>query len=390
MTAVRRISSRVTDLQPSATVAVSDRARALKQQGQDIISLAGGDPDFDTPAHIREAATEAMRMGHTHYVSSAGLPSLRKAISDTLRREQHLEYDPACEIIVTPGGKLALFAAVMCTVGEGDQALILDPSWVSYEPCIQLAGASAVHAPLQPEDNFVITQELLEAHVTSRCRLMIVNSPNNPTGRALTRDELTSVANVAVDHDLWVISDEIYDRLIFDGHEHHSLVRMPGMRERTIIINGFSKTYAMTGWRLGWLACPSSLAQEVLKVQQHSVTCATSFVQHAGVAALTGPQEVVAEMVDVYRRRRDMVVASLNRLPNVSCHLPEGAFYAFPDISGTGMSSLEFAEMMLNEAGVAVTPGIAFGRSADRHVRLSFATSTPLLEQAMQRMARAL
>jgi len=206
----------------------------------------------------------------------------------------------------------------------------------------------------------------------------------------LTREELTAVANVTIAHDLWVISDEIYDKILFDGHEHISLAALPGMRERTIIINGFSKTYAMTGWRLGWVACWAPLAREVLKVQQHSVTCAASFAQHAGVAALTGPQQPVGEMVEAYRRRRDIVVEGLNRLPGVSCHYPEGTFYAFPDISGTSLSSMQFADMLLSEAGVAVTPGIAFGESGDGHVRLSFATDTHLLEQAIERMARVL
>ena len=381
-----KASKRVAGVQPSATVAVSDKARAMATQGLDVINLGGGDPDFDTPSHIVDAALEALRQGHTHYVSSAGLRGLRAAIADKLREENGLEFDPDAEIIVTPGAKLALFAAIMATVEEGDEVLILDPAWVSYVPCVQLAGGVPVHIPLSAEDGFRVTDARLRPKLTPRSKLLIVNSPNNPTGRVLTREELEAVVKVALENDLLVLSDEIYEKILYDGHQHISIGSLPDMLDRTIVINGFSKAYAMTGWRLGYVAAKGPLAKEILKVQQHSVTCASSFTQYAGIAALTGPQYAVFQMVEEYRRRRDLITEGLNSLPGISCHQPEGTFYAFPDISATGMSSIEFADMLLSKARVAVTPGIAFGDSGEGHVRISFANSTQLIEKAIKRM----
>jgi len=386
VTAKRVSSVRVATVQPSATVSVSDRARALAQQGLDVISLGGGDPDFDTPPHIVGAGVQAIEEGRTHYVSSAGIGELRQAIADKLRRESALDIDPSSEVIVTPGGKLALLAAILATVDPGDEVLILDPSWVSYVPCVQIAGGEAVRVPLRAEEGFRVARASLQKAVSSRTRLLILNTPNNPTGRVLAVEELESVAEVAEAHDLWVLSDEIYDTILYDGHRHISIASLPGMQDRTIIINGFSKTYAMTGWRLGYVVARAPLAAQILKVQQHSATCAASFTQHAGVAALNGPQDAVARMVEEYRRRRDILTSGLNALPGVSCHLPQGTFYAFPDISDTGMTSMEFTDMLLSRAQVAVTPGIAFGQSGEGHVRLSFATSTHLIERALERM----
>ena len=385
-----RASKRVVGVQPSATVAVSDKARAMAAQGLDVINLGGGEPDFDTPPHIVDAALEAIRQGHTHYVSSAGLRELRAAIADKLREENGLEFDPDAEIIVTPGAKLALFAAIMATVDEGDEVLILDPAWVSYVPCVQLAGGVAVHVPLSTEDGFRVTDAKLRQKLTPRAKLLILNSPSNPTGRVFTRQELETIAKVALENDLLVLSDEIYEKILYDGHEHISIGSLPDMLDRTIVINGFSKAYAMTGWRLGYVAVKGPLAKEMLKVQQHSATCASSFTQYAGIAALAGPQDAVSLMVEEYRRRRDFITAGLNSLPGISCHQPEGAFYAFPNVSATGMSSIEFADMLLSEVKVAVTPGVAFGDSGEGHIRISFANSTQLLEKAIERMRKVL
>ena len=385
-----RASKRVVGVQPSATVAVSDKARAMAAQGLDVINLGGGEPDFDTPPHIVDAALEAIRQGHTHYVSSAGLRELRAAIADKLREENGLEFDPDAEIIVTPGAKLALFAAIMATVDEGDEVLILDPAWVSYVPCVQLAGGVAVHVPLSTEDGFRVTDAKLRQKLTPRSKLLVVNSPSNPTGRVFTRQELETIAKVALENDLLVLSDEIYEKILYDGHEHISIGSLPDMLDRTIVINGFSKAYAMTGWRLGYVAVKGPLAKEMLKVQQHSATCASSFTQYAGIAALAGPQDAVSLMVEEYRRRRDLITEGLNSLPGISCHQPEGAFYAFPNVSATGMSSMEFADMLLSKAKVAVTPGVAFGDSGEGHVRISFANSTQLIEKAIERMREVL
>lgn len=382
-------ASRVTAIEPSPTVAVSDRARQLRQAGHDVIDLGGGDPDFATPEHIVAAATTAMEQGDTHYVASPGIPALREAIADKLRGDNGVSYEPN-EIIVTPGGKPALFATIMALVDRGDDVLILDPGWVSYAPEVIMAGGNPVSVPLRPEDNFTISAELLRAHVTPNTRAIILCTPNNPTGRVATPSELEAVAAVATEHDLLVLSDEIYEKLVYDRQIHRTIAALPGMRERTIVLNGFSKAYAMTGWRLGYLAAPGAIVRQVLKVHSHSVTCATSFGQRGALEALRGPQDFIGEMVSAYDRRRHLVADGLNAIPGVTCALPEGAFYALPDIRGTGMSSTRCAEFLLEEAGVAVTPGNAFGAAGEGHVRLSFATSDALLTSAVERMARAL
>ncbi len=384
-----RFARRMGAVESSPTVAVSDRARQLKAAGHDVIDLGGGDPDFPTPQHIVAAAADAMEAGDTHYVASPGIIELRRALVDKLRVDNGLEYSPN-EIIVTPGGKAAIFAAIMALVDEGDEVLILDPGWVSYAPQAQLAGATPVRVPLSPGDNFLTTEERLRPYVTPRSRVLIACTPSNPTGRVMTREELAAIARVAREGDLLVLSDEIYEKLVYDGAEHISLATLPGMRERTLTLNGFSKAYAMTGWRLGYVAAPAPIVAEILKVHSHSMTCATSFGQRGAVAALTGPQDFIGEMVAAYDRRRHLVADGLNAIPGVRCPLPEGAFYAFPDITGTGLLSSACAELLIERAQVAVTPGIAFGKAGEGHIRLSFATSDELLQRAVERMGEVL
>ena len=380
------VAERVRQLRPSPTLAVSDRARALRQQGIDVIDLGGGDPDFPTPTHICQAAADAMFRGETHYVASAGIPELRRAIARKLQAENRIPVTPD-EIIVTPGGKAALFVSILALVGPGDDVLMFDPSWVSYEPMVLMAGARCLHVPLLPEENYRITREAIEAVLTPQTRLMIVNSPNNPTGRVLTREEADAIVTVAQEHDIVVISDEIYEKLIYDGREHLSLAAFPGMAERTLTVNGFSKAYAMTGWRLGYVAGPAPLIRQIMKVHSHSATCATSFAQWGGVAALEGPQDVIDAMVAAWDRRRRFVTERLNAIPGFRCPLPEGAFYAFPDVSGTGLSGQDVAQKLIEEAYVGVTPGDAFGASGSGCIRLSFATADELLEWALDRIA---
>jgi aspartate aminotransferase len=380
------VAERVRQLRPSPTLAVSDRARALRQQGIDVIDLGGGDPDFPTPTHICQAAADAMFRGETHYVASAGIPELRRAIARKLQAENRIPVTPD-EIIVTPGGKAALFVSILALVGPGDDVLMFDPGWVSYEPMVLMAGARCLHVPLLPEENYRITREAIEAVLTPQTRLMIVNSPNNPTGRVLTREEAEAIVAVAQEHDIVVISDEIYEKIIYDGHEHLSLAAFPGMAERTLTVNGFSKAYAMTGWRLGYVAGPAPLIRQIMKVHSHSATCATSFAQWGGVAALEGPQDVIDAMVAAWDRRRRFVTERLNAIPGFRCPLPEGAFYAFPDVSGTGLSGQEVAQRLIEEAYVGVTPGDAFGASGSGCIRLSFATADELLERALDRIA---
>ncbi|MDQ6602762.1 MAG: pyridoxal phosphate-dependent aminotransferase, partial [Chloroflexota bacterium] len=348
--------------------------------------LGGGDPDFATPPHIVQAAAEAMEAGFTHYVASPGIPALRKAIAAKLQRDNGLTYDPNGEIIVTPGGKAAIAISLLALVGSGDDVLVLDPGWVSYSPATQLADATPVQVPLSPDDNWTITADRIRPYITPRSRVLIFNSPNNPTGRVATRTELDAVAQVAREHDLIVISDEIYEKLIYDGHTHTSIASLPGMRERTIIVNGFSKPYAMTGWRLGYVAAPRDLVTQIATIHSHTATCATSFAQVGGAAAYDGPQECITAMNIAYDRRRRLVADGLSALPGITCPLPEGAFYAFADIRGTGLSSTEFATQLLQSQYVAVTPGDAFGPAGAGYVRLSVANSDAMLAKAVERI----
>ena len=380
-----RFARRVTSIGPSPTVAVSDRARQLQAAGQDVVDLGGGDPDFPTPAHIVAAAADAMEAGDTHYVASPGIPELRRAIVEKLRRENGLDYT-ADEIIVTPGGKPAIFAAIMTLIDRGDEVLILDPGWVSYAPEVVIAEGTPVSVPLSPDDNFAITEDRLRPYITPRTRALILCTPNNPTGRVATEEELATVARLAREHDFYVLSDEIYEKLVYDGAVHRSIAALPGMWERTLTLNGFSKAYAMTGWRLGFLAAPQPIVQQILKVHSHSVTCAASFSQRGAIVALNGPQGFIGEMVSAYDRRRHLVADGLNAIPGVSCPLPQGAFYAFPDIRATGLSSAHCAELLIEEGGVAVTPGSAFGTAGEGFIRLSYATSDELLRRAIGRM----
>jgi len=383
-------TSRVCDLAPSPTLAVSDRARQLKSQGIDVIDLGGGDPDFITPEHIRAAAIEAMNAGDTHYVASAGIPSLRKAIADKLRIDNGIEVEPDGGVIVTPGGKQALFEAALAFVEPGVDVMIPEPAWVSYVPMVELAGGTAVPVALQPDDNWRLTGETLSAAWTPASRILLMNSPNNPTGRVLDDAELAAIAAFAQERDLLVFADEMYEKILYDGQRHTSIATLPGMADRTLVFNGLSKAYAMTGWRLGYVAGPRPYLQQIEKVHSHSVTCATSFVQQAGVVALTGPQEFIGQMVSAWDRRRRNLAERLDAVNGIACPLVEGAFYAFVDIRGTGMTSTQAADLFLQEAHVAVTPGVAFGSSGEGHVRLSFATSDDLLEAAADRIGRVL
>jgi aspartate aminotransferase len=383
-------TSRVRDLAPSPTLAVSDRARQLKAQGIDVIDLGGGDPDFITPEHIRFAATESMNAGDTHYVASAGIPTLRKAIADKLRTDNWIEVDPNGGVIVTPGGKQALFEATLAFVEAGVDVMIPEPAWVSYVPMVDLAGGTAVPVPLDPDANWRLTGEALAEAWTPTSRILLINSPNNPTGRVLDDAELAAIATFAQERDLLVFSDEMYEKILYDGQRHTSIATLPGMAERTLVFNGLSKAYAMTGWRLGYVAGPRPYLEQIEKVHSHSVTCATSFVQKAGVVALNGPQEFISQMVTAWDRRRRDLAQRLSAINGISCPLVEGAFYAFADIRGTGMTSTEAADLFLREAHVAVTPGVAFGAAGEGHVRLSFATSDDLLEAAADRIGRVL
>jgi aspartate aminotransferase len=383
--------SRILDgVTESKTVAISDKARQMQQNGIDVINLGGGDPNFDTPLAIAEAGITAIRKGATHYVSSQGIPEFRRAIADKFQRENGLDYDPNKEIIATASGKLALYIALMSIVNPGDEILVIEPAWVSYIPLITLLGGVPVPVALDPADGFTLTSQAMEAAITPKTKALIVNSPNNPSGRVLREDELAVLCDKAIAHDLWVASDEIYEHLIYDDRRHVSPAGLPGMRERCIVINGMSKAYAMTGWRLGYLAAPATLAEQILKVQQHVITCAASFAQIAGIEALDGSQDCVTAMREEYDQRRVKVSEALNAIPGVRCPLPEGAFYLFPEIDFRGYDSWQLADFLLENARIAVTPGQAFASKAVRNVRMTFATSMKNLMTAAQRIKEAL
>lgn len=383
-------SQKIEALKGSSTVAISDRARSLQQQGVNVVNLGGGDPDFDTPRHIVDAGVEAIRGGQTHYVASQGIPAFRKAIAEKLSRENGLSYDPDREIVATASGKLALYIALESLLDPRDEVLYLEPAWVSYRPLIELVGGCPVAVSLSPADNFAVRSTLLERKITPRTKAILINSPNNPTGRVLGPGELQVIREVALEHDLWVVSDEIYEHLVYDGHRHVSIATLPEMRDRTVVVNGMSKAYAMTGWRIGYLAAPSVLSEQILKVQQHVVTCAASFGQIAATEALQGPQDCVKTMRQEYDKRRRRIAEALNSIPGVRCPLPEGAFYFFPEVDYRDYDSWQIAEYLISEAHVAVTPGQAFGEAARKNIRLTYATSMANLLEAVERMRRAL
>ena len=383
-------SQKIGALKGSSTVAISDRARSLQQQGVNVVNLGGGDPDFDTPRHIVDAGVEAIRGGQTHYVASQGIPAFRKAIAEKLSRENGLSYDPDREIVATASGKLALYIALESLLDPRDEVLYLEPAWVSYRPLIELIGGCPVAVSLSPADNFAVRSTLLERKITPRTKAILINSPNNPTGRVLGPEELQVIREVALKHDLWVVSDEIYEHLVYDGHRHVSIATLPEMRDRTVVVNGMSKAYAMTGWRIGYLAAPSVLSEQILKVQQHVVTCAASFGQTAATEALQGPQDCVKTMRQEYDKRRRRIAEALNSIPGVRCPLPEGAFYFFPEVDYKDYDSWQIAEYLISEAHVAVTPGQAFGEAARKNIRLTYATSMANLLEAVERMRRAL
>jgi aspartate aminotransferase len=360
------------------------RARELEAQGRQMVHLQIGEPDFDTPANVVQAGINALKDGHTHYTPSAGILPLRQAIVDYVRRAHGLEANPN-QVVVTPGAKPVVFFAVLALVEPGDDVLHPNPGYPTYESMIDYVGARAVPYRLREENDFRFDPDEFRATVTPKTKLIIVNSPQNPTGGVLQRSDLEVIAEVAQERDIMVLSDEIYHRLIYEG-EHVSIATLPGMQERTILMDGFSKTYAMTGWRLGYGVMPEDLAQAMAILQVNSTACAADFTQVAAIEALNGPQTAVDDMLAQFRKRREVIVDGLNRLPGVSCLKPRGAFYVFPNIKETGLSSSELASRLLEEAGVALLAGSDFGEYGDGYLRLSFANSIENIQLALESM----
>jgi aminotransferase len=355
-------------------------------QMDDVISLGVGEPDFGTAWRVREAAIYGLERGRTTYTANHGLLELRRAVAGHLRRRFGLDYDPGSQVLITVGVSEALDLALRALLDPGDEVIVPEPCYVAYPPCVLLAGGVPVPLATRAEDGFVPRAEAVAALVTPRTRALLLNYPNNPTGAAPTREELLALAEVARRHDLVVISDEIYDRLCYD-REHVAFASLPGMRERTLLLNGFSKTYGMTGWRVGYAAGPEPLVAAMTKIHQYTALCAGRSAQEAAIEALRVPEREVQAMVDDYDARRRLIVGGLNRI-GLPCHLPAGAFYAFPSIAPTGLSAQEFAERLLHEARVAVVPGDAFGAGGAGHVRCAYATALPQIEEALARIER--
>jgi aminotransferase len=367
---------------------VFERAKALEREGRPVIFLETGRPDFDTPAHIKEAAKRALDAGDVHYTSNYGTPELRAAIAEKLKRENGLTYDPDAEIIVTVGAAEAVFDAFLAFLNPGDEVLYPEPSWLNYAAAARLAGAIPVPIPLRESNGYQIDPDEVRRRITSQTRLLIIASPHNPTGAVQSPDTLRDLADLVVQCNLLVISDEIYERIIYDDRVHVSLARLPGMGERTITINGFSKAFSMTGWRLGYAAAPQPFIQAMNRVHQYNVACACAFAQAGAVAALKGPQDCVRAMVAEFRRRRDLVVPAINAMRGLSCVNPGGAFYVWVNITRIGVTSEDFSVNLLERAYVSLVPGTVFGESGQGYVRLSYANSYERLEEALRRLTR--
>jgi len=376
------VSSRMASIHESTTLKISAMAKKLTASGVDIIDMGVGEPDFDTPKNIVEAGCNSIRMGETHYAPTAGIPELRQAIAEKLSQENMLKVT-ADDVIVTPGAKMAIFAAMQALLQEGDECVLIGPSWVSYEPCVAFAGGHVVWGDV--DESFLPVE--LARTITPKTRLILVNSPSNPTGAVFNQKVQEEIRDLACDHNLFVISDEIYEKIIY-GHDHISIGSLPGMENRTITINGFSKAYAMTGWRLGYLTGPKETLTWITRLLSHSVSQATTFVQRAGVAALRGPQDEVAAMVAELRVRRNLLVSGLRDL-GISCNTPGGAFYVFPDVSQFD-SGDAFTDRLLKDALIAATPGSAFGPGGVNYVRLSYATSQARIKTALERIEKML
>ena len=386
---MKQLSNKLSKIPPSMTLAVNDKAKAMQRAGQDVIALAGGDPDFATPAHIIEAAYQAINNGATHYPAPMiGIPEALTAVAAKMARDNNIHVDPMRTIILTPGGKWGLYLALSAILNPGDEVLILEPYWVSYSAMVPLAGGIPVSVSLPSNDNFRITAELLRAHITPQTKALMLNNPCNPTGRVMTLAEQAAIVEVATAADIYVISDEIYEKLVYDGRFHHSIAAAPGMADRTLTVNGLTKSYAMTGWRMGWLVASEPIIKLATILNGQSVSCAATFTMHACAAALNGPQEIIAEMRDSYCARRDFMVKALNEINGVACRSIEGAFYLFPSFPHSRKNSIELADALLDKAGIAGVPGIAFGRSGEGHVRFSIATAMTDLEKAVERLAK--
>jgi aspartate aminotransferase len=379
-----RISKRAASLSPSLTLAIDSKAKAMKAAGEDVVGFGAGEPDFDTPQHIKDAATKALADGFTKYTPAAGIPELRQAIADKHKRENGLTYKPS-QIIVSCGGKHSCYNVILATCEEGDEVIIPAPYWLSYPEMVKLAGATPVNIETTDKTEFKVTPQQLRAAITPRTRLLILNSPSNPTGSVYTPEEIKEIGDICVEKSVLIMSDEIYEHLLYDNAKVKSVASFSQAHyEHTIVVHGFAKSWSMTGWRLGWCAAPEPIAKAIDAIQSHTTSNPTSFAQKGGVAALTGPQDHLPKWLGEFARRREYAFKKLNSIPGISCVNPKGAFYLFPNIAKTALKSSDFCAKLLEQQKVAAVPGIAFG--ADDYLRISYATSMANIEKGLDRM----
>lgn len=393
MDSIMRISQRCQRVTGSLTLAIDAKAKEMKQKGIDVVGFGAGEPDFDTPEHIRKAAKDALDLGKTRYTPAAGMPELRQAICDKLKRDNGLDYVPQ-QIVVSNGAKHSLFNSFQALLEEGDEVIVPGPYWVSYPEIVRMAGGVPVIVEGREENDFKPTIDDFRAAVTDKTRAVVINSPNNPNGFVFTREELQAIGDLAIEKDLSIVSDEIYEFLVYDGAEHISIASLsPEIKERTIVINGMSKAYAMTGWRIGYTASPLNAAKAMTNFQSHSTSCPNSIAQYAAQTALSGPDDQLKSMVAEFDRRRRRIVELINEIPGLSCKPPKGAFYVMMNISGVFgkryngapiVDSMSFTQLLLDNSHVAVVPGAGFG--ADAYVRLSYATSMENIEKGLARI----
>jgi len=378
------IASRLTELTPSLTLAIDSKAKALKAEGVDVCGFGAGEPDMDTPEHIKAAAIAALQAGHTKYTPSSGIPELRKAISKKFETDNKLEYKPG-QVVVSDGAKQSCFNAISAVVNPGDEVVIPAPFWLSYPEMVRIAGGVPVIVQTKEENDWKMTAEEFENAMTPCTKMVIINSPGNPTGSVYTREELRAISEVAAEEDIYILSDEIYEKLTYDGAEHVSIASLtPEAYDLTITVNGFSKAYAMTGWRLGYLGAPEPIARAIDSMQSHSTSNPCSFAQYGGLAALTGDQQCVSDMRDEFDIRRQYMLERLNAISGIKTVRPLGAFYVLANVSSFGLKSQNFADRLLSKANVALVPGVAFGD--DRTVRLSYATSLDIIKTGLDRL----
>ena len=380
-----QLARRMSRLGTETAFEVLNKARALERQGKSIIHLEIGEPDFDTPANVIEAGVDAMRKGWTHYGPSAGLPDLRQAIAEYVGRTRGVKV-VSDEVVVVPGGKPIIFFTILSLIDEGDEVIYPNPGFPIYESMIHYVGGRAVPIQLREERDFSLDVDELASLINDRTKLIILNSPQNPTGGVLERRDIEQIAKIIGDRNVMILSDEIYSRLLFDGALHFSIMSVPGMQERTILLDGFSKTYAMTGWRMGYGVMRPDLATHITRLMTNSNSCTASFTQVAGIEAIRGDQSSVDHMRDEFQRRRDVFVAGLNKIQGISCRMPKGAFYVFPNVRKTGWKSKPLADALLEQAGVAALSGTAFGEFGEGYLRFSVANSLENLQQALERI----